>query len=1148
MPAPCPRKLTALFLLSALFLCFSVVSSRKPCAAPADRTVAILRDPRLKGQMVNAAEKLARALKDAGFETRFLTAEQAVDPKTLAPEKFFLYVLPGGGQHPVGDDEALRKYVTSGGNLLVLGDLANVQFVKKYGDRWANPQDLVAETQPEHVLYTFDGLSSLDNWRRATNDPPTPGGMELVDGGPNDGGKCAKIWTENLTGWQTFYAPRDKNLFPGGHQLLTFRARGDGETSHLLVEIDEEDGSRWMAPVPITDEWSYKVLSPADFDYWSDGSPGGNPDGSNDTLQPENAVQINFGLAQSHLPVPDGPHTFWVDDIGTAPSPIEDLSPIEDALPHMEGIYPAYKIFPLEKAARVESAPGQTILDANMELAAGGPMVCPGARPQGQGIGNGRKWRWMALANAYDEQGRLRGTPIWMLLNADAPYAGSVFAGCGFENEPDLVKDGIINALVSMVERMKDGLCLVEGGSQKFSCWPEEEVKLGAKLTNFGRAARRGTVEISVKPSAGMEPLHTWQTSVQLAAGESETVDTIWKPQKHLVDRYQVKVKLTHSGNVVDTISHELGILRPSQADEEDFVTIKGNDFYVDGEKWYPVGINYWPLYVAGMDRQDYWAGWLKPRFYDPALVERDLRLMDKLGMNMVSIQLSAPSCIPNALDFLRRCRRHRIKVIGFLSGAAPDNFDESAVREYIETARLPQNPTLMAYDIIWEPGNWMFRKGKRDRWDDEWHDWLVERYGSIEHAEEDWDFEAPREDGRVTSPSTRQMKQDGPWRRMVAAYRRFMDDLMSRLWNRARRQILSIDPNHLITNRQGNILPQDFTLTATAKHVDFFCPEAYAIPHTQEGYNAAGFFNRYTHFVTRGKPIVWIEYGQSIIGRTPNYSPGTQQAKKKQADYHEMFYQIALEAGANGTAPWWWPGGYRVGEQSDYGIINPDGTPRPAGKLIREYSNALRRSRPYPAPTDILTIDRDAHPGGYWHITFNQGAEAYAETVKNGGNLGLKTSGTGTTSANTPLVAVGNTEYDGHNPPKYLNAEFNHLQIRNATGQFVEATDGTEIKVSADRPILARVSVGNLQEAKWLSPDNAGGEKGAVYLASTDKSDLDVDVPLPEDVPYLNDAEFGEFRIADRINHRVAIELRMMAVGRAWFGEKRTFTLVPAR
>jgi len=44
-------------------------------------------------------------------------------------------------------------------------------------------------------------------------------------------------------------------------------------------------------------------------------------------------------------------------------------------------------------------------------------------------------------------------------------------------------------------------------------------------------------------------------------------------------------------------------------------------------------------------------------------------------------------------------------------------------------------------------------------------------------------------------------------------------------------------------------------------------------------------------------------------------------------AKYYERFYKMALMAEASGTVCWWYPGGFRVGERSDYGLINPDGS-----------------------------------------------------------------------------------------------------------------------------------------------------------------------------------------------------------------------------
>ena len=108
----------------------------------------------------------------------------------------------------------------------------------------------------------------------------------------------------------------------------------------------------------------------------------------------------------------------------------------------------------------------------------------------------------------------------------------------------------------------------------------------------------------------------------------------------------------------------------------------------------------------------------------------------------------------------------------------------------------------------------------------------------------------------------------------------------------------------------------------------------------------------------------------------------------KTQAEYHEMFYRMVLEAGADGIIPWWWPGGYRVDERSDFGIINPNGTPRPAAKLIKKYSPLIQSPRSYPEPNYWLIVDRDAHPGGYPHIIFNEGKDAYKRARLKGKNL----------------------------------------------------------------------------------------------------------------------------------------------------------------
>ncbi len=437
-----------------------------------------------------------------------------------------------------------------------------------------------------------------------------------------------------------------------------------------------------------------------------------------------------------------------------------------------------------------------------------------------------------------------------------------------------------------------------------------------------------------------------------------------------------------------------------------------------------------------------------------------------------------------------------------------------------------------------------MFDHRHRRRWDPDWRTWITKRYGSLAAAEKDWGVPAPRDArGRVTAPSDRQLRDDGPWRVMTAAYRRFMDDLASRKWGRVERVLRRLDPHHLISFRQGNTLPQDFAFTGTVKHIDFICPEGYAVPDSETGFHVAGAITRFVDFTTRGKPIVWAEFGTSVWNRRAmRPDPADFQRQKH---YHELFYRAALAAGANGTAPWWWPGGYRVNERSDFGIIDPDGRPRPAALCLQHYSLLLRRAPPRPPADARILYDRDAHAGGYWYFLFHAAANAWAAAHQAGKHLGFYTAGTGTNSMNTPLLAVGNRPCTGHNPPKFLDAEFNRLEIRDRSGRWREASDGARIRVRAGAPVRARISLGNIQEAAWIAPARAGGRPGGVYLASTPRSQVSVRIPLPADTPYLGDADFGEVQLLPAARGIRTVELRLEAAGRTPFGEVRTFTLM---
>jgi hypothetical protein len=256
----------------------------------------------------------------------------------------------------------------------------------------------------------------------------------------------------------------------------------------------------------------------------------------------------------------------------------------------------------------------------------------------------------------------------------------------------------------------------------------------------------------------------------------------------------------------------------------------------------------------------------------------------------------------------------------------------------------------------------------------------------------------------------------------------------------------------------------------------------------------------------------------------------------------------MLLDSGANGLASWWSVGGYRVDEKSDYGILAPDGTPRASARELQALAEKVTAPRSTQPPSTWVTIDRDLHAAAYQAVYENH-KQSYVDAVKAGKMVGVKTAGSGTTSADCPLIAVGNVPYDGFNPLKHLNAEFNWIRIRNAKGEWQEVDDGDTIEVARGKAIEVQVSVGNLGEAKWL----ATGGTGAVGLIGDERRDansserprLAFSAPFPQDVARYEDTVVLVTIPAPKVDKDAEVVFTFEAMGRAKFGERRRVTFV---
>ena len=1039
---------------------------------------------------------LQNALSAAHYDVVHLTAAQLCDEHQL--KALDLLVIPDAKVVPAQALPMLRSYLQAHKTLLLLGPRPFNVLQFNDGEDWLTEEEI--REKRANIMSSPVSLQPTAAWKRSARDGNIKGNLEV-------NGNSIHYRVERLYGWNTYAAPCE-GIYPQGHDLLCFRAKGNTNTTALYIEFIEKDNSRWCAVTDITTEWRRIVFSPKDFKFWHDCRPTRPRGGDGDHFRPAEAIRMNIGLADSHTPFLDGsPLEFFIEDMGTAPDDGSQAIPQPPEFPILETFYPAYKQYPLPNRPDYFSTPN---------------------RFRGRGFHQEAHWRWRPFkienGKLLPEEDLHHPSHIWMTHFLDGVFKNARVATIA---APIDYNDSATMSIVKqLTERLDQPLELIAGGAEAFGMFPDEEMILGAEVSFFNKSEKT-TVQLLVTDSGNHQLLNR-QFDCAPSDGDFPQIVTpsvSWKPPKADAD-YRVTVRLTVNDLLGESVSHDLHVMPPREAlrsNTKGFITVEDDNFMLDGKPWYHVGVNYWSSNIGAMESVDFRRAFLAPGYYDPEQIELDLAAMESVGINMISSQLKGDTgqenTARNLLDFLSRCQRHHIYVNAFLKQANPFSFDEEKVKSIIIEGELIHIPTIFAYDTCWEPGNYVFNQNGRRSYDKRWRAWLVERYGSIENAVKDWKFEPNRDaNGDIISPTDEQLKTDGAWRIYVAAYRRFMDDVTSRIWNDATQKLRSYAPKQLFSFRQGNTLPHDFALTGPVKHLDFICPEGYSIPLSEDGYNAAGFLTRFVHYTMGGKPVIWAEFGRHVWNpRAQDISPAAMESSVK---YHELFYRMAVDSGANGTAPWWWPGWYRVNERSDYGIANPDGTPRPQAKLLLTYGPQLKVERHYPQGDIPFLYDRDAHAGGYWHIAFNSGRDAYKAARAQKRHLNVYSEATGKTSANVPLTAVGNVPFNGSNPPKYLNAEFNDVRVSQENGQL---------------HIVA--SVGNLTETLWLASKSDTPQTGDVVLLANGRPVA----KLTKDTPRFADAVF-DFTMP--ISPSKEIALRLSAYNRADFGEIRRLTI----
>ena len=1123
-----------LIVIISLTLFVSVAAAQSP-------TVALFSDESagINTELIAALES---DLATTGYTVTRIDGASLSNAQILDVTNFSLLVLPDAKRLPMRSIEPVQRFLQQGGNLLALNTPAWRERLVFINGEWQTPEAFRIKSAldaPPNTFLEFSG-ESLDNWHRSAFRMDTPTKYTIIPDAVAPGVAALDVDIPNMEAWDSACREFPASPFPEGHAVTIFTARGGPGTGQLAVEWRENDGSRWLAVVPLTEEWQRYMLVPEDFKFWESV-----PERKDTCLNPAAVNMIGFTLAYTHTGHLQGAHRFQVARVGTAPLDEQYKEILGDVKPPaLDTISPEYKLFDAGSVASLVAAADQTVLPAmNFEVPAA--VRCMHPRPEASGFDKGRPWRWMPLLEARTENADLRGCPAAITVHADGPYKNSIWASFGIEEAAWYLSENGRAALRAVLERMSMPVYFLDAGADRYTYFEDQAIILGAQVIKteiIENVPMRLALRV-MNPDGAVVSDNTLDI-VSPEVGEPVRLETKWSPGGWPEAGFTVSAELYYGDRLLDKATHKIYCWKPKP--EPAFVTAQDGIFMLKGERWRPHGVNYMPSSGIGIEWQQYFEQWLGNAAYHPNVVQHDLERCAAMGCNSLSIFLYRDNMeAQNLLDILRRMDALGMKANLSLRPGTPMEFPWEQVRDMITYLRLAQNDTVYAYDLAWEP---QFRDGERNPFNPQWQAWIMERYGSLENAEADWGFPVPRDEaGNVVNFTPAQIATDGPWNKMIAAYRRFLDTLLYEKYAEARRLIRTVDPHTLVSFRmsmagdptdvQTQALLYDFAYLAGA--VDMLEPEAYGRIGDWERIKPGWFTYEYARWANPKLPMIWAEAGVHVWDMA--HHNFTDERMAFQASYFTDFYRMMEQSGADGIYWWWYPGGFRVNERSDYGIINPNGTDRPVTTVIREQAPLFLQA-PDSKPVDTwLTFDRDAHTNGLSGV-YTALKEQFWSAIEAGNTPGLKTEGTGTDSTNCPSLAVGNSPWNGSNPPKYLDAFFDLVEVQTANDTWTRILPGGNMTLPASQPVRLRVTFTNLGEAALMPPAETGDTPGGVFI--TVSGNIQTTIPLPQRLNRFDQLQV-ELPLTDTpLAANANIVLSFDAKGRITFGQKFTVEL----
>lgn len=683
--------------------------------------------------------------------------------------------------------------------------------------------------------------------------------------------------------------------------------------------------------------------------------------------------------------------------------------------------------------------------------------------------------RWLPLVETEDQERQALAWPASLWVETQPPARARYWGWLGLEAvEPH--RKVVVDVLRQAVRRLQRGCfilpaevmpAVLEGGQRL-------EVAIRVARPVGGPADARVTAELIEEGGRSVRRVSAAAQEVtQLNLGLLPRL-----PERHR--DYVLRVKLESGAEqVLDQMDREFRVLAEAPPPVLDRIGMVGSGFTAGRRPFFVLGAELAlpgtaPGVAAGEARTV-----LDPEVFEPVAVRRELQRAQVAGIQVLHVPLERATQVPALRWLLTEMRPLSLRLQLQVAGLDPLDLDLERGRALLEEARVADDPLIFALEVGGRPylGSFTARRA----WDAAWLEWLQEQYGSLAHAEQVWGQPVWLYDGQPCGPPDEALARAGASSPALRAYRRFVDDLISRRTGDIRRLLDALGWRALVGLRRGwGGPPEEFPLDAISGvvHANFISLDVDGLLADAGALARADHTTAYARGVGAIRPVLWRSVGAEAG------VPSGDGAARQQAEQTQALLDAALRSHVAGVQVSVLAGGWRPRAGGDFGLTFADGRWRPAGDQVRRFNLRVRREVTPPPSWKDAVADRDADARGVygWLMTHESGKKA-DEVRRPGWNH---------STLDAPLTALGGAPFDAPGPWSALNAEWGALRT---ASQEVARVSGAPVSVPVRSAL--DVEVINTGSARWSS---AGARRpGAIWVRVTREGAREQWLPVSE-------------------------------------------------